>query len=132
MLASGQFGSDLSAGCDVSIEQDANGNPRILKIVDVDSPDLQHREWYTIRNVGNWPGVLDFSVQLVVQVGDANGDGAVVNLDVSFMNASTIPVLKAEDNERRDIDGDGSVLNLDVSAANARIPSFEVPKPSGH
>jgi hypothetical protein len=131
MLPGGAFGSNLSAGFQFTMENDGFGNPRILKIVDVDPPDLVHREWYAIRNVGGWGGVAPFTVQYVTQIGDADEDGAVLNRDASLINAG-IPNFNAGDADRRDIDGDGTVLNGDVSVTDPQIPSFVVPKPNGH
>ena len=92
---------------------------------------MQHRKWYTIRNVGNWPGVAPFEVQYVVQVGDADADLKVLNFDAGVINAA-IPDFSVPDDERRDIDGDGKILNFDTGLTNAHIPSFPVPKPTGH
>ncbi len=131
MLAGGTFGSDLSAGFSFTVENDGQGNPRILKIIDVDPPNLVHRQWYSIRSTGGWTGGGVFEAQFVVQIGDANGDNGVFNLDAGAINAG-IPNLGAPDQDRRDIDGDATILNDDVSIANVRIPSFPVAKPSGH
>ncbi len=131
MLSGGLFGGDISAGFDIGVEDDSYDKPRVLKIVDVDPPDLVHRQWYAVRTTGNWAGGGDFVVEYVVQFGDANGDGTVLNLDTGLINAG-IPNLSVGDQDRRDIDGDGTVLNDDVSTANVYIPSFRVPKPNGH
>jgi hypothetical protein len=131
MLSGGVFGADLSSGVAFTVENNAQGNPRILKIVDTDPPSLLHRQWYSIRNSGAWAGGGAFEVQYVVQIGDANGDGAVFNLDAGLINAG-IPDFGAGDQDRRDIDGDGTILNDDISITNTRIPSFPVAKPSGH
>ncbi len=131
MLSNGQFGADLSSGFAFAVESDGSANPRILKITDIAPANLVHRQWYAIRNAGTWPGVADFEVQYVIQIGDADGDRQVLNLDVGLINAA-IPTFNPVDSDRRDTDGDGAILNADVSTANARIPSFNVPKPSGH
>lgn len=128
---SGGFGSDLSAGFEMTVENDINGNPRILKIVDTDLPDFIHRQWYSVRNTGGWAEVANFNVHYVVQVGDANNDGEVLDADANLIN-TVIPDFMAADDERRDIDGDGRVLNDDVGFGSAIIPSFTVSKPSGH
>lgn len=131
MLPNGLFGADLSSGFTITLENDGAAQPRILKIVDNGASDLIHRNWYAIRNIGGWTTVANFTVQYVVQIGDATNDGQVVNLDASTVNAG-IPNFTPADNDRRNIDGDGAILNADVSAVNARIPSFVVPKPTGH
>ena len=123
------FGSDLSSSFTFTVE-DNGGDPRILKIDGESSSTLEHRKWYSIQNVGDWSGVADFEVQYVVQVGDANNDGAVLNSDVLLINAS-VPCFSGCD-ERLDINGDGRILSLDVLIANANVPSFPVDKPSGH
>ena len=131
MFAGGAFGPDLSGGFDVSIEQDGDGFPRTLRLVDAGLPDLQHGAWYTISGNGGWLGGASFDVAYVVQVGDVSNDGAVLNLDAGLINGA-IPEFVAADQDRRDIDGDGTILNDDVSTANFYIPSFQVPKPDGH
>jgi len=131
MLSGGGFGTDLSAGFTFTVENNAQSQPRILKIVDVDPPNLIHRQWYSIRGIGGWTGGGIFEVQYPVQIGDANGDNAVLNLDAGSINGA-IPNLNAGDQDRRDIDGDGTILNGDVSLMNPRIPSFPVAKPNGH
>ena len=131
MLPNGAFGADLSGGFTMTVENDGLNNPRILKIVDSEPVHLLHRNWYSIRNAGVWPSVADFEVQYVVQVGDADGDRQVLNLDAGLINAA-VPSFGVPDTDRRNIDTDTAILNADVSAANARIPSFLVAKPSGH
>ncbi len=131
MLPGGSYGADISSGVAFTVENNLGGLPRILKIVDVDPPDLVHRQWYAIQSAGGWTGGGDFLVQYVVQVGDADNNGVVLNLDVGLVNAG-IPNLGADDQDRRDIDGDATILNDDASTVNARIPSFRVLKPSGH
>ena len=130
MLEGGTYGSDLSAGFTFTIENDAQLRPRILKIRETGST-LVHRKWYAVANTGSWTGVSPFVVQYVVQVGDANNDGRVLNTDFGVINAA-IPIFKAADDDRRDINGDGRVLNTDFGVTNSKIPSFPVPKPSGH
>ncbi|MBI4717171.1 MAG: hypothetical protein HY763_05155 [Planctomycetes bacterium] len=131
MLAGALYGGDLSAGFSFALENDGQGNPRILKIVDTGPSDLTHRQWYAVRNTGGWTGVAPFTVQYVVQVGDADNDGKVLNLDAGAVNVG-VPNFSAADNDRRDVDGDARILNGDVSLVNARIPSFTVQKPTGH
>ncbi len=130
MLAGGTCGDDLSAGFTFTVENDGQGHPRVLKIRET-APSLQHRKWYAVRNTGDWTGVAPFTVQYVVQVGDANNDGRVLNTDFGVINA-VIPIFSAADDDRRDINGDGRVLNTDFGVTNSKIPSFPVAKPSGH
>ncbi len=131
MLSGGAFGADVSAGFTFTVENNQQGNPRILKVVDVDPPNLNHRQWYSFRSIGGWAGGGIFEVQYMVQIGDANGDGGVFNFDAGVINGG-IPDFGAADQDRRDIDGDGTILNDDISIMNVRIPSFPVAKPSGH
>ncbi len=131
MLPNGLYGADLSSGFTFTVENDGGAQPRILKIVDTGPADLIHRNWYAIRSISGWAGVTNFTLQYLVQVGDASNDGQVVNLDASLVNAA-VPNFAPVDNDRRNIDGDSSILNADVSAVNARIPSFAVSKPTGH
>ena len=130
MLAGGTYGDDLSAGFTFAVENDGQGQPRILKIRETAST-LQHRKWYAVRNTGAWTAVAPFTVQYVVQVGDANNDGRVLNTDFGWVNAA-IPNFKAADDDRRDINGDGRILNTDFGVLNSKIPSFHVAKPDGH
>lgn len=92
---------------------------------------FSHRKWYALCKDAGWLDVEDFILQFVVQVGDASGDGQVMNQDIGLIN-DVIPTFNAPDDDRRDIDGDGRILNRDVGLANQYVPSFEVPIPSGH
>ncbi|NLE57867.1 MAG: hypothetical protein GX616_05865 [Planctomycetes bacterium] len=130
MLAGGTYGDDLSAGFTFAVENDGQGHPRILKIRE-NASTLQHRKWYAVRNTGAWTAVAPFTVQYVVQVGDANNDGRVLNTDFGWVNAA-IPTFSTADDDRRDINGDGKILNTDFGVLNAHIPSFPVAKPAGH
>ncbi len=130
MLVGGTYGDDVSAAFDFTVENDGQGHPRVLKTQETGA-SLQHRKWYAVRNTGAWLGVAPFTVQYVVQVGDANNDGRVLNTDFGVINA-VIPIFSAADDDRRDINGDGRVLNTDFGVANSKIPSFPVAKPSGH
>ncbi len=130
MIAGGTYGDDLSAGFTFTVENSGQGQPRVLKIRETGS-SLQHRKWYAVRNTGAWAGFAPFTVQYVVQVGDANNDGRVLNTDFGVINAA-IPIFNATDDDRRDINGDGRVLNTDFGVANSKIPSFTVAKPEGH
>jgi len=130
MIAGGTYGEDLSAGFTFTIENNGQGQPRVLKVRETGTT-LQHRKWYAVRNTGAWTGVAPFTVQYVVQVGDANNDGRVLNTDFGVINA-VIPIFSAADDDRRDINGDGRVLNTDFGVTNSKIPSFTVAKPEGH
>ncbi|NLE57868.1 MAG: hypothetical protein GX616_05870 [Planctomycetes bacterium] len=102
----------------------------MLKIRETGS-SLTHRKWYAVRNAGAWTSVAPFTVQYVVQVGDANNDGRVLNTDFGLVNAA-IPTFSTADDDRRDINGDGKILNTDFGVLNSKIPSFPVAKPAGH
>ncbi len=130
LLESRAFGPDLASSFTFSIENDDNGNPRVLRIQET-TPVLTHRKWYAVRNVGGWAAAENFVRHFVVQVGDASNDGRVLAFDVSVINTG-IPTFDAADDDLRDINGDGRILALDVSSTNAHIPSFAVPKPPGH
>ncbi len=130
MLAGGTCGDDLSAGFAFTVENDGQGRPLVLKIDEAGS-SLVHRKWYAVRNTGDWTDVAPFTVQYVVQVGDATNDGRVLNTDFGWVNAA-IPNFNAADDDRRDINGDGRILNTDFGVLNSQIPSFPVAKPSGH
>ncbi len=130
LLPVSQFGVDLASGFAMSIENDMSGNPRVLRIEDTGAADLFHRTWYSIRNTGSWPGVSPFEIQLVVQVGDADNDGTVGNVDISSINANF--TFNALDDDRNDIDGDSFVNAADIDLAASNIPSFIVQKPTGH
>ncbi|NLE57225.1 MAG: hypothetical protein GX616_02615 [Planctomycetes bacterium] len=130
MLTDGAYGADLSSGFTFTVENDVSLQPRILRIRETGST-LRHRKWYAIRCTGAWGYVAPFTVQYVVQVGDANDDGRVLNTDFGVINAA-IPVFSAADDDRRDINGDGRILNTDFGIVNSKIPSFPVAKPTGH
>lgn len=75
-----------------------------------------------------WTAVAPFTVQYVVQVGDANNDGRVLNTDVGVVDAA-IPDFAAADDDRRDINGDGPIPNTDFGVlhsmcAGTRIRSW--------
>lgn len=122
LMAGGATGSDLSG--DVTMEVVGGTSLRITGL------DLADKTWYEIRNTGNWSDVGPFRVQYEVAYGDANGDGRVLQTDLSAIN-SDIPNFNAGDS-RLDINGDNRVLQTDLSAANAGIPNFGTNIPAGH
>lgn len=124
LLPGGAFGSDLSANFTFTVEP---GN--ILKVKN-NTNTLQHRKWYTIRNIGD-DCITNFRFDFVVQMGDASGDGQVNFTDMANINAG-IPTIGAPDSNRRDINADGNVNFTDLANTNPRIPSAAVAKPSGH
>jgi len=126
LLSDGDFGPDLSAVFAFAVEDGS-----VLRIEDTDAT-LQHRKWYAIRNVGNWPGVAPFEMHYLVQMGDCDGDKIVISLDVGCVNAGIPCFVNCGDDNRKDIDGDGRVLSLDVGVVNVHIGSFTVEKPTGH
>lgn len=130
MLPGGTYGADLSAGFTFEVESDAQDCRRILRIRETGST-LQHRKWYAVLNTGSWTGVSPFAVQYVVQVGDVNNDGRVLNVDFGLVNPA-VPSLDVADDDRRDINGDRRILNSDFGVLNSKIPSFPVAKPAGH
>jgi len=67
-----------------------------------------------------------------VQMGDATGDGYVLNADISYVNARVPCISGCDDDNRADMNGDNYVLNADVSIVYAHYPSFGVTKHSGH
>ena len=130
MLPNGAYGSDISSGFTFTVENDPNGNPRILRINETNTQFTWQR-WYAIRNVGDWKGVSNFTLQHATQVGDATNDGAISNDDKALVMAS-LPVVFGPDDLRTDINGDTHVISSDYSAANTFNPSNPIPKPSGH
>lgn len=131
LLEGGAFGSSLHSGFTFTVENDINGNPRILRIHETAST-LAHRTWYAVRHSGAWTGMGDFEVDLVVQRGDGNGDKFVTPADVSWINAQIPCITNCGDDRRADINGDGLILSADVLIANSYTGSGVVPKPSGH
>lgn len=130
LVTGGGYGADLSGSFLLTVETDGSGHPRVLRIREA-TPVLAHGTWYAVLNRSHWPGVNEFTVQYVVEVGDVDNNGMVLNNDVGYINL-IIPAFGVPDDDRRDIDGDGFVLNNDVSYVNLHIPSFKPPKPSGH
>ncbi|MEK6675611.1 MAG: right-handed parallel beta-helix repeat-containing protein [Planctomycetota bacterium] len=129
MLNSGQFGPDLSASFTFTVENDGQGNPRVLKIQE-NGTVLTHGKWYDIHNLA-WPGIEPFCVQYPVLVGDADNDCSVVNADLSVINSGNPCASNCD--PRKDINGDGLINGSDVKAANAHVPTFGPPaRPSGH
>jgi len=126
LLPEGAFGPDLSASFSFDVE-----GGTVVRIQD-SGATLEHRKWYAIRNVGNWPGVAPFEIHYLVQMGDCDGDGVVISLDVGCVNAGIPCIDNCGDENRKDMDADGKVLSLDVGAVNAHLGSFAVPKPTGH
>jgi len=131
MLDDGEFDDDLSDSFDFTIEDDENGDPRILKIEE-DGSVLTHATWYSIRNTGDWSGVADFEVQYLLQMGDCDNNGLVLSLDVGCVNAAIPCFVDCGDDRREDMDGSGTIISLDVGVVNGHIPSWAVSKPSGH
>jgi hypothetical protein len=74
--------------------------------------------------------VAAFKVDIVHLVGDADGNGRVLNADVSLINSQISPLVQAD--KRTDTDGNGRVLNADVSLTNSKISPLAVTKPTGH
>lgn len=126
LLPDGQFGPDLSESFTFAVE---GGN--VLRLQD-NADTLVHRTWYTVRNVGNYRCVNTFRNDFVVQMGDCDGNGLVISLDVGCVNAGIPCFTGCGDDNRKDIDGDGRVISLDVGVVNGHIGSFTVPKPTGH
>jgi len=131
LLPGGLFGPDLSGNFTFTVENDGGGHPRILRVWEDALNTTNHGTWYSVANLGDWPGVSPFQLDYQVAVGDASADGRVLAFDVSVINTG-IPTFSSPDDERRDINGDGRVLAIDVSVTNGSIPYFGVPKPSGH
>jgi hypothetical protein len=120
----GAFGPDLSSQFTFA----SNGNS--LRIQETGSV-LTHRSWIAIRAVGgSHPGINDFRVNLVVQVGDADGNGRVNNGDANAVNGG-IPCASCPD-DRRDIDGNNRINNGDTNLVNGRVPSATLGIPGGH
>ena len=112
------------------MENDGEGRPRILRIREA-TPSLTHRTWVAFRNFGCWQSVERFFVHYVVQVGDVNNDGRVLNSDASMIYP-LIPTLNAADDERADVNGDGRILSGDASIVYQHMPSLDPAKPIGH
>jgi len=138
----GGFGTNLNtdANFTFTVETGPNGPNTRLRIRE-NGTFLAHRKWFAFRNTGAWLNVEDFSIKLVVQVGDATGDGRVVGADASAINACvTCPNVEAgcanpacaAPQNRRDIDGNNRIVGLDVSLANVSITSANVTVPTGH
>ena len=119
LLDGGAFGSDLSTSFTFTVEENSGG--LVLRVKEAGTA-LRNQTWYAIRNTGGWAGVAPFQVHYLVQVGDANNDGFVSFVDLSFMNTG-VGNRSANDDDRRDINGDARVLNSDLSAAWANISS---------
>ena len=131
LLENGLFGADLSAGFVCTVEVDAQGRPRVLRIAEAGT-SVTHRAWVALRNLGDWPAADPFEVQYVVMMGDVDHNGYVLNADAGavYAHVSADPVA---DDCPWDVDGDGYVKNLDVGALQPFIaPIPAPPKPSGH
>jgi len=126
LLPAGALGPDLSPSFTFGVE-----GGTVLRIQDTGAT-LEHRKWYAIRNVGGWGGVANFEIQYLLQMGDCDGNGVVISLDVGAINSIIPCVADCGDDNRMDVDGDGQVITLDVGAVNVYIGSFWVPKPDGH
>ena len=127
----GAFGPDLSAGFAFTLENDAHGRPRILRVSEEGS-HLTHRTWIALRNLGAWSTAEYFAVPYVVMLGDVDHNGYVQNADAGAVYAHLSPLPVADDCPW-DVDGDGYVKNLDAGALQPFIsPVPPPPKPSGH
>ncbi len=130
LLSNGLFGGNLAVNNAFSF---AVENGKILRIWDNGST-LIHRTWYAIRNASTWPGVANFEIHYLVQVGDATRDGHVLQSDIGEINTGISCITNCGDANHKDITGDLRVLQSDIAEANTRISSLwsSVPKPSGH
>ena len=131
MQSGGTYGANLSGSFTLTVENDAGGKPRVLKIRETGTA-LTHQKWYAFQNDGGWSGVGNFIKQNVLPIGDATNDRNVLAADVLFINAA--PPGPVGDQSRVDINGDGFKTATDVGLANAYVPSLatEAPKPTGH
>ena len=98
MIAGGTHGSDLSTAFTFTVENNTEGQPRMLKIRETAS-SLLHPIG-TQSGHGRLAGESPFVVQYVVQVGDANNDGRVLNTDFGIVKAAN-PTFNAADDNRR-------------------------------
>ena len=73
---------------------------------------LTHQQWYRVEPSAAFD-VQAFSVEVCTLVGDANGDGQVMALDLGAIWAHNGEMTDA----RYDINGDGQVMALDLGAA---------------
>jgi len=128
LLAGGGFGTDLSSGFTITVQNDGAAFPRVLTVRE-NGTQLVDRKWYAISNNG-WGGVSDFEVDIVHLIGDADGNGRVLGADVGSINSQISPLPQVD--SRMDTDGNGRVLGADVGLANSKISPLAVPKPSGH
>ncbi len=106
LLPEGAYGEDVSGEFSFSLENDEDGLPRTLRVRQAGLVDpentadgrLENRKWYAILNEGDWAGVTPFKIDLVVQVGDSNGDGRV-NSNKSRLGAFPIRIPKPTDHD---------------------------------
>lgn len=127
LLPNGEVGTNLFLERTFTMTLEESGTLLIIRVL---GNVFQYRTWYAIRSSDAWKDVSPFKVDLLVQVGDATGDGRVLAADVSTINAA-IPCAYCPD-DRRDINGDNRILASDSSITLAHLPSRPVPKPSGH
>ncbi len=134
LLSGGTYDSDLSSSFAITVENDINGKPRILRIAE-NTETLVIQTWYAVRHTGGWAGMGNFLVESVVQPGDANASKSVTYADLSWINANTCSSGCGEVNRGDidfDLDVDTGATNSDQSAADVFIPLGTVSKPSGH
>lgn len=148
LTADGMFGEDVTGQFTYAVENNGVGQPRVLRVSQTGAvgPNntvdglLEHRKWYAIQNDGAWDDASEFKIDVLVQVGDANGDNRVNSQDVSLINNDIIPIPCNNTltcaGRRTDTNGDNRVNSQDVSTVNGRaIPTpipLTPPKPSGH
>ncbi len=131
LLDDGLFGADLAADFDVTVENDAQDRPRVLRIGEAWTA-VTHRTLVALRNLGDWSAADVFEVQYVVMMGDVDHNGYVLNADAGAVYAH-VSVEPVADDCPWDVDGDGYVKNLDASALQPYIsPIPAPPRPSGH
>jgi hypothetical protein len=131
LVENGAFGADLSAGFDLTLENDAQGRPRVLRIGEIGTA-VTHRTWLALGNLGDWLAADPFEVQYVVMMGDVDADGRVLAGDASVVYAH-VSVDPVTDDCPWDVDGDGYVQNLDAGALYPYVsPVPRPPKPGGH
>lgn len=137
-FAGGTFGPNLNTGTNFlfSVERDpiqANAPPRILRIFDSQQPQLLHRTWYTVQNLGAWNGAPPFRMDYRMMVGDVDNNGIVNATDVGLANSHFVPDVCFWDSSRGDIDGNRICNLVDIAYANSSIQTGTwLPKPAGH
>ena len=112
-------GADLASQFTYAVDADG-----VTLVATEDGSVLANQTWYQVTPSAAL-AVVEFAVDLCALVGDADGNGQVMALDLGLIWSHN----GEQTNERYDIDGNGQVMALDLGAAWAHNGQATPTKP---